>query len=526
MFRLLLIFTFILSYSCTEEISEELKNSDTSVALTDAEKFTGKKITLEHKMPDELSYRMHKEGSTVIDCALAAPTTGFSAANYYKSLDDYPVGADPQVINCVLEAQELDLWKNGAELELTVDEFLCEYVTYEPFKYYNFPAGHTTRIVYEASCEEETCSAYCGNTYDSIDPSAGYDEGNLVFTDLVDPANLSCYYDHTKNDGPNCDTGKITTITYELGYNSESDTCETTWLQSSEATEQTCGGELESCIAGPAVDILDDPLDMGLIYDNNELEELVLDFSIASPYSRIDNTGVISNLYIANYSRICSNMTDLSDKNDATDYDGLDFQGKESEELWRSNNYGGAEATTRTYDEDNFVKNVYSRNIGKFMFLDNSVSSPHAIFQSAGAEYGAIGYTENPWRGVYRTSAYYSFRCLDKAYDTKAQVRLYIREWDRAYSDTVDPSSFALISDIYLDKIMDSDDTTNDGDDYNTLMDWDDFFTNPNNSAGVPLWLNNKCEDTNEQWDSDGDSAITGADLELYFTRMAFPGSV
>jgi hypothetical protein len=507
MFRLFLIFTLALSFSCTEEISEELKNSDTSAALTDAQRFTGKKISLEHKMNDELSYRLHKQGSATIECSLASPITGFSAADYYKSLDDYPIGADEQVINCILEAQELDLWKNGADLELTVDEFLCEYVTYEPFKYYNFPAGKTTRVLYELSCEDDNCNPGCGNTYENINDSGP----SATFSGLVDPQNVACYYDHTENNGPNCDTGTIRTVVYEMTGSVEEGDCSGTWEQTSSINEAACGGELEACIAGPAVDVLDDPLDQGIIYDNNELEKLVLDFNIPSPYSRIGQTeNDNTNLYIANFSRICSNMTDLPDKNDATDYDGLDFQGKESEEIWRSNNYFAADSTNILYDNEGVIENFFSRHIGKFENLDSSVSSPHAIFSSGGAEYGSIGYTENPWRGIHRTSSYYSFRCLDKAYDTKAQVRLYIREWDRAYSDTVNPSSFALISDIYLDKIMDSDDQTNDGDDYNSLMDWDDFFANPNLN-GNPLWLDNKCEET---------------DTTLHFRRFGFPGSV
>jgi len=515
MLKLFMMMTLLALVSCTEEISEELKNSETSDALTDAQKFTGATMTLEHKMPEELSYRMHKEGSSTIECSLAAPATGFSASNYYKSLDDYAAGEDPQVINCVLEAQELDLYQNGAELELTVDEFLCEYVTFEPFKYYTHPAGQTTRTLYELECEDTDCDSRCGNTYENIDLST---PGDPTFSGLVDPSTLNCYYDHTDNDGPNCDSGAITTIVFEMTGQDDpvpaDRTCTDIWEQTSDVTIDECGGELNACLGGPSVDILDDPDFTTEIYENRELDELVLDFTIASPFSRISEMDFQTNMYIANYSRICSNMTDLADKNDASDYNGLDFQGKESEEIWRSNNYSGADSVNFVVDNEGNTLSSYTRDIG---ILDNIDGSTDSIFglnidtPGTGQEYGSIGYTENPWRGVHKTSSYYAFRCLDKAYDTKAQIRLYIREWDRAYSDTVNPASFALISDVYLDQIMDADGTTtNDGDDYNSVDDWDDFFTNPNGSA-TPLWLNNKCEETN---------------TTHHFSESGFPGNI
>tara|TARA_B100001971_G_C18268036_1_gene596533 strand:- start:108459 stop:110018 length:1560 start_codon:yes stop_codon:yes gene_type:complete len=519
MLRILLGLTLIFTLSCTEEISEELKNSSTSDALTDAQKFNGKSIKLEHLMDEELSYRIHKEGSSSLECELTSPSTGFFAKDYYQDLDDY-AGADPQVANCILEAQELDLWKNGAKLKLTVDEYLCEYVTYEPFKFYDYPAGRTTRVVYEVECDDEACGTGCGNTYENIDLSGG--AAAVSFSGAIDPSELSCYYDHSENGGPNCDNGSIKTVTYNdttesVDHDDDPSTpniCQitgTTQYVQTDVSEIDCDGEITACLAGPSVDFFQDPTITTEIYNNEELEEFTQEFTIQAPAERIgESVYDDTNMYIANFSRICSNMTDLPSKNTAADFNGLDFQGKETERIWRSNNYSGSTATNVFIEDEDKVYNL-SRNIGHLTNLDSSQSSVEGLYtDGSGAEYGSIGYTENPWRGPYRTSAYYSFKCLDKAFDTKAQIRLYIREWDRAYSDTVNPASFAYVSDIHLDEIMDSDDLTNDNEEYNNRTDWDDFFLNPN-SIGTDMWLNNRCMET---------------DTGVMFTRSIFPGTL
>jgi hypothetical protein len=511
-FRLLLIFTILFTYSCTEEISEELKNSDSSNALTDAEKFTGKKITLDHKMSEELSYRMHKAGARNIDCALVSPLTGFRAEDYRKEFGTE--ADDPQGIDCIVEVQELDLYQNGLELELVVDEFLCEYVTYEPFKFYTYPTGHTVRTLYRLECEDEDCDADCGNVYDAIDNTV---PGAPTFGTLVSPDTLTCDYDHSDEDGPNCDTGSIRIISYEKTGSLSETTCAANWTATSNTEEIECGGEFEACLGGPAVDVLPDPSDVGLIYENEDLEKLTIDFSIPSPYSRRaeterDNT----NMYIANYSRICA-VPEEGDKTGAFGYSALnfedDFKGHSLEDLYEENNYSGTGAVNRIYDLDGSTNTIFSRDIGALLDLDSSVGSTDAYFTDSGQEYRSIGYSENPWRGVLRTSSYYSFKCLDKAYDVKAQIRLFVREWDREFSETTPDSRFDDISDYdqaASTQVMDSTYSDVNQGAYNDLLDWDDFFENAN-SSGNRVWLQNECVDT---------------DSTIRFRRAAFPGGI
>lgn len=521
MLRILLGLTFIFTLSCTEEISEELKNSSTSDALTDAEKFNGKTISLTHKMNEDLSYRIHKEGSSTLEnCELASPTTGFFAKDYYQSLDDY-AGADPQVINCVLDVQELDLWQNGAEVELQVDEFLCEYITYEPFKFYEFPMGRTDQVYYEISCADNNCDPACGNTYASIDLSGA----SPAFSDPIDVTSYTCEYNYSETGGPNCDSGRYRVVEYEMtGSTTPTNTCTGTFVQTSTVTETDCGGQMINCMGGPSVDILGDPTLSSEIYVNQDLESFTQSFSIGAPAGRLaESDNDKSNLYIANYSRICSNMSQ-TDKNDATDFNGISFEGKETENIWKSNNYSAVADSTDTFIEDENNTFIYTRQIGRFEYPDNSVDSTGFAFATtaAGEEYGAIGYSENPWRGAYRTSAYYSFKCLDKAFDTKAQIRLYIREWDREY-DTDPSTSFARISDIFVGKYMDSDtEVTNDGDSYNNIEDWDDFWLNPN-GLGTDVWTNNNCVETDFS-ETDGTSA-TNSETDAAFRRGFFPGA-
>lgn len=520
MLRVLLGITLIFSLSCTEEISEELKNSTSSDALTDAEKFVNKSIRLDHKMNEGLSYRMHKAGSRTLDCELAPPALGFDAADYLQ--DEAAYGTDPQIINCFLEAQELDLYQNGATVELTVDEFLCEYITYEPFKFWTHPAGRTDRVLYKVECNDDDCDLadYCGNTYESIDITGP----TVTFSGLVEPSDEVCRFDHTENDGPNCDIGRIRTITYSMPGTFDAvpadNTCGTNYIATSEVETQECGGDMTACFGGPAVDELDDPTLSSIVYPNEDLESFTQSFTIQAPLSRIGSSDIpASNMYVSNYSRICSlsngDKTDINQYGNTSPFIANDthFTDKELENLWRTNRFDDGVTTVDYLQLNNTTTLNYPINVGKLLNPDASVSSPHStITNGAGAEYEAIGYTENAWRGVYRTSSYYAFRCLDKAYDTKAQIRLFIREWDRAYSDTIDPISFEYISDIATTTpLMDSDATTVDGEEYNNIYDWDDFFIGNATQTGQRTWMDDECTVTEENES---------------FTGILFPGNL
>src|SRR5690606_17778004 len=111
-----------------------------------------------------------------------------------------------------------------------------------------------------------------------------------------------------------------------------------------------------------------------------------------------------------------------------------------------------------------------------------------------------LGYYDEETGDSYRTSPYYTFYCLDSARETRARIKMVVREWDRFFS--TDRTKFELISDIYdladgrIDNYLG---VENPGDndpinDLNDIVDWDDVI--PMRRTLGPLHL------TNTVWDA------------------------
>ena len=89
--------------SCTEEISDELKNTDQSAVENTATRAVGKKMKLTHTMDENLSYHMHSVKGRSYPCELEASGLNFSSSTYEKS-------DSKDVADCILEVEELDLF--------------------------------------------------------------------------------------------------------------------------------------------------------------------------------------------------------------------------------------------------------------------------------------------------------------------------------------------------------------------------------------------------------------------------------
>ncbi|MCO4753371.1 MAG: hypothetical protein KC478_02760 [Bacteriovoracaceae bacterium] len=445
--RLLTITICALAFGCTEEVAEELKNSSSSAQSSTAEE---KSIRLEHEMSDELSFYLHKGGDSDKPCELKAPTGGFNATNYSRSSDVYTQ-------DCVLEVGELDLYSNGAKFKFEGDGDMCEYYTYTPLRFLERPIGNSQKIVYEISCDDDDCSSLCGTLWEDYDNGGGSGTG-------TDSSHLSgqlfeaptCKYDYTDDEdyAKNCDEGTITTVKLELDASDESvdpAVCRAAPFTATKIEQSTadCGGDHLSCMGGPSVDFFESPTNVTMIYDNLSLSAFSQSFEVEAPLERNSD-----NRYIANFSRYMANGTTVCEPG-ATDIWSSDFEG-DNIETFRSTGFSPIGATT-------FQLNASGTEL------------------LAGEELDAIAYAENPFRSAYYTTATYSFKCLDDAFDTKAQIRLFIREWDRKY-----PTNSNAIMEYISDhdaatKYIDSDQVNTDSENWNTVRDWDDFF----DTAGV-----------------------------------------
>lgn len=541
-----LVFLLLLvGVSCTEEISQELKNSDeASRAPTSATEAVGNKISITHKMPENLSYHIHSTKGRDFPCELESTGSNFSSSSYEKS-------DSKDVTDCILEVEELDLFFEGVEFEINVDEYLCEYVQYRPFKFFQYPVGSTTQIEYEVKCDS-SCSAasdsaasFCANiegTYLTYDSSTKVTSTSSTTGEFTNQSAASCRFDYSNNGGPNCDVGAITKYVYNIfpEYNDEctgdgpgvaarttqvdcelagtwteascsdgtstdigtctggggtwnsascdvagrstSDQCTSsgTWgpvaycgltdvagtgydnniVQDVEGTEITeCDGDTLECLNGPSLEHLSDKIYIGEIYDNKDLSTFTKSWVIKPSISE----GRGTNMYMANYSRICSN-----NQVKASYYDNV---------ITSATGLVGDEVETHTPSP----KNPYDS------------TDPTQVYQVESVDYNNDGnndyqvYNDHPLLGVISTGVsgrnsvmpYYGFYCLDKARDVKAQIRLFIREWDRMFDK--DESKMEYVSDVDdpndSARLIDNDNYYDDDIAWNNFYDWDDFFS-------------------------------------------------
>lgn len=536
----LVFLLLVLGVSCTEEISEELKNSDEASRVpTSATEAVGNKIRLVHKMDENLSYHLHSTKGRSYPCELESSGSNFSATTYEKS-------DSKDVVDCILEVEELDLYFEGVEYELQVDEYLCEYVQYKPFKYFQYPVGYTTQKQYQVVCDSSCSSAPGGDTfcatiegtYLTYNNAPRITPTNSAFTNKTE---ATCKYDFSEVDGPNCDPGTITTYTYNIlpesryecvgdgagvsartteadcetagtwGYCSDgvstdeatclaapaawSNSCTETGRGSEEACTATgswdlvnycgttnftdapslvnhfdnqividsdppaideCGGETKNCLGGPSIEQIGEEY-ISEIYDNKDLNSFVKSWDIS-----ISIGERASNRYAANYSRICSN-----NQTKASYYDNV---------LTSPTGLLGHEVETHTPSP----KKPFDG------------TDPTQVYQAETIDYNNDGnddyvvLADHPFKGVLGVGGiarktvmpYYGFYCLDKARDVKAQIRLFIREWDRMYEK--DSSKMEYVSDFDdpndSTRLIDNDNYYDDDHPWNNFGDWDDFF--------------------------------------------------
>lgn len=476
-------------YSCTEQISEEIQNNATAAPSSGSGGSTPdietSAIRIINTANSTRSYIMHKAGSLDEACELQAPSGGFDAATYANN--------DPDtVIDCILDAEEFDLYFSGAELEVQVDDNLCEYVQYRPFKYFQWQPGSTgilagslaapSKVVHKVECDafcstDVTYNALCGNSYASTAGFPTLSNQYVSEDDLLTSA--LCEFDYSDEDdgngntGPNCDEGKYRTTTYNL---IEDPGTPGTCIVAEVTSEDTsCGGSLLNCYGGNATDIL--PADKTAeIYQNLELESLTFPIQMNSPFSKDEHT----NLNIVNFSRICSSTSSTKVDSDF-DVSLVDLLGSEVETMTSTNTY---QPVAVDIEEDGVI--------------DHYIYADHPFRGRAVAS--------NPRDDV---SPYYSVRCLDRARDTKAQIRIFVREWDRTFTSS--NLFLGRLSDVNqgLNARMDSSGEQEPGRPWNNFLDWDDFLgdwdlnslsdSNPNDGYGVfdPVFVDNQCRDIN-----------------------------
>ena len=512
-------YKFLLSFilltpliSCTEKVSDEVEQEEAAKKNANGPKdFRNKAMRLVDKNDPNLSFLLHKSGTLSSPCELKAPSNGFSASSYDKTSKIYTA-------DCILDAEELDIFFHGVKFDIQVDEFLCEYVQYKPYRFFQFQPGSSSLRRATITCDEtceENFPGICGTSYRTINgtPPSSIDPSTLstYFQNPYDEASnpLLCHFDYDKRTSfstsdpsgkyPNCDTGSITTYPYRL-LSKTFQVCTDGTLEEScadagkfisdESPEvkscnagaggaslvrdpverELCGGLNANCIAGAGTKDLPSNKS-SIIYNNEDLNSFSKSYTYDSPLNGDYN----SSMNIVNFSRICSSTSES--KTDAKfDTNLFEILGHEVEDIVL-NNYLDYNSITGTYP----AANTYS-------YDDNGDGD---VDYTA---YGVHPFNNNVY--YHAQQPYYAFNCLDKARDIKAQIRLFIREWDRKFEPT--NPYVARLSDINQSiPLMDADGLQQIGEPWNDAYDWDNYFedvSRGSSSTPLPAFLNNQCK--------------------------------
>lgn len=437
---LMIALTILITVSCNEQIADEIKNGQVVGTQSETEKFKNKAIRVNHKMDSKLSFTAHKAGTIDEACELQAPTLGFDAKDYSKS-------DKTRALDCIIDVEELDLYIQGIEFEVQVDKFLCEYITYTPFRFMKHKPGKTQRKVFKVDCDLG-CGSHaglvgkCGKSYE-LWGGAG---APTTFTNEV-LAPSQCLYDYDSlNPGstttfPNCDEGTISETVIQFTTNSDTNVCNNNSPIQQEPIITECGGNMRNCAAGPSIEEYPELTHTNTIYENTNLDSFTKSWKYNSPLS----SQLRTNMNLSNFSRICSDQSIKPRFDDSIFETIINFKGDIVERL------GHASSEPITRARKSFA----------------ALSAPDST-----------DYAEHPHRSALAVTPYYSIECLDRAYDIKAQIRLHVREWDRTF--TSNSNALASISDIGKtsgDKLMDRrDDTYDTTRVWNSRDDWDDFY--------------------------------------------------
>ena len=369
-------------------------------------------------------------------------------------------------IICFLDGGEEDLFRQGVDFKIHASPGMCEYVTYRPYGYYNFPPFQTreTTVYTRYSVldgEIANCNTWTGagvgtapgpNVF--IQNGGGHTitqaapRGNRLWGEIYCERGTCagggdnvqdeprCLGDHSaglaNNNRPNCDEGSYVINTYTCEIPDTAGDCACVM----ETERTTCNGDIVNCSGGPITET------DGLNPNNIDTVQGLIMFSffgldgrdveIPSPESQ---TGSSSNVFVSNWSSLVE--------------------------------------TTATGTLRSCVTN------GGFNYDADGWEGYNTLVPTGGLTvFGNVPINLlDPTFGFGSKS--YEFQCNDSAGDIKARIRVYVRDWNRDFSPTDDIDNLSQGRPGTL-LATNKEDTSADscfGLSCNGIGDWDDLFT-------------------------------------------------
>ncbi len=365
------------------------------------------------------SFLMHKEGRgyAASYCRVISPQVIDDISDNRYNKDIYGFND----VLCRLEAGEGDLYNNGIDYQITAGSGMCEYVEYTPFAYRPFMAGQTNRTIvkYDPFADVGSCNGVASGTGQAVirgnAVTAGYISGDggdgichggdttgicggqatptRTFTnDYCQGGDCNfdalttelCLYDYSQydSDWPNLDDGEITVHTVSCEY-SEVDggggnvdtECDCSYTESI----ISCGGNPDLNMDGAKTSWSGSDSAKSIVF--NSSAGLSRTESVESPISLNRN-----NKYLANYIAL--------------------------------DDFGG-------------VNGCYANNYHMEEYASSgSLSTNRSDWEGYSMTTDPLGTTSES----IPLSKFYTFKCLDAAYNPKATITVQVRDWNNEFS--------------------------------------------------------------------------------------------
>lgn len=475
--KLIPLTVIMLLVGCNEIVSDELKDGNsvtTGGSSTGGVVIGAPTFKVINTSPVILNYKLHKTGfDSVSNRELDCQVTGADGVPFTNAQFDAEEAIstphDQKVfdISCFMEVEELSLYHSGFSFAVEASANACNYVGYSPFSYFSMIPGSSTTTYRKLTCPEEATATppgqngqACGSYRNAFGPGGGAAEKfSTSLPQAPEDEKELCRFDYTKIEGPNCDNGIITVLDYNYSLSIPSDSNSPLVASGTPKVRKIkCGGKPANCVNGAIRDLPAAAKATSYTEIGRTAEDAVynVDRTFAGQIGKAS-----SNRKYVNYRRNIASEN-VKYGNQAT----------------ASAAYNTAFNSLESFNP-NLIAN-YAQN--KKMDLSNSYVSPALIGSYSDASfYKSEPYASEPFMSVhkgYPINPFYTFTCLDKAFEPKARIRVVVREWDRIFSDPATSTQFDFLSDIFEGDEATQDNTFEDsyGDNFDDLGDWDDLI--------------------------------------------------
>lgn len=398
------------------------------------------------------TYHMHKYGqaNAAVDCEIPVSSLADGETLLTDQTGDGSNSSANDIV-CWLEAEELQLYHNGVDLQINVPAGYCDYVRIEPYFFWQWIPANTNKTLKAVTCDD-SAAGYCTAA------------GGVQTPSVFEQACVADYSKQVPDPGPNCDEGSVTINTY--AYTSPGAVV-TTYGE-----PKKCGGKRSNCLAGPGKDYHVNTGGYPVGFDHWTWSGETVTYSVTKP----DNLGknLFSNRYVANYTNQFTTGTYTYDYTTVTSITGLE----KYSDYDKSYSYSYA-ATLQAGTSTGSTTTVAITRI------DTSVS---------GITSGAISatdYASDPLKDSSGTvvNPFYTFTCLNSAEEVKGRIRLQVREWNQKFTTTTlagDQVNRANHSRIKRHSSSSTDYETSGIKYWNDVMDWDTVLSYGSNAAYLP----------------------------------------